>query len=36
MNEILLNVKIDVIYRKKPMIARSGCGDGDGVLGIYN
>jgi hypothetical protein len=31
----LPNAKIDVIYRKNPITARSGRGDGDGVLGIY-
>lgn len=32
----LLNAKIDVTYRKKPIIARSGRGNGDGVAGMKN
>jgi hypothetical protein len=33
--KIIPNVKIDEMYKKNPITARSGRGDGDGVAGIY-
>lgn len=32
----LLKVNIDATYKKKPIIARSARGNGDGVVGIWN